>query len=594
MLFKRTKKDIPHMISATELSDMLNQRLRGEDVDLGGNEELEVFFGKVVEAIGELEANQHNTLKDINQLGQYITKMDFVKDMIARLNTQMASIETVASTSEEMSASIMEIAEYVFENTKSANKSAEVTENGTKELKEAIDRIDDAFRLTGEAKQKVGDITKHATKIDAMVDIIEAVAGQTNLLALNASIEAARAGEAGRGFAVVANEMKKLSESTRESVKLIQTSVNELKVSVDSSVEAIEHATMSFENGVGFINKASDSLEISRLETVSILKSMESISGQIEQQTAATEEVAANVQEISEHTKRFHGTTNQTGKAFSDIASIVNNVRIELVSHDRLLSDTDIIDIAITDHFNWRWQIYNMVLGYEELSEDAAGDHHQCRLGKWMDGYDNSDVSYKETLSRITNPHIQLHKNAKQAIIAHNKGDKGAAEEYLAAIESDSEIIIDELSDIMASILFDKETSKSAALFEWSQKLTVYNSLFDNQHKKLLELGQQLQDFSMDETKSKDKFLKIITEIKEHTVFHFESEEKVMEDGGYKGFEHHKEIHRSFLDEISKVDFDHFNYEDKDELKKLIIFLSNWVLKHIRNEDFKYSSYLSD
>lgn len=45
---------------------------------------------------------------------------------------------------------------------------------------------------------------------------ISAIAGQTNLLSLNASIEAARAGENGRGFAVVAEEIRTLSDSTKD------------------------------------------------------------------------------------------------------------------------------------------------------------------------------------------------------------------------------------------------------------------------------------------------------------------------------------------------------------------------------------------
>src|SRR5207237_2874822 len=59
---------------------------------------------------------------------------------------------------------------------------------------------------------RVGELSKAATRIGDVVELINTIAGQTNLLALNATIEAARAGEAGRGFAVVASEVKALAD----------------------------------------------------------------------------------------------------------------------------------------------------------------------------------------------------------------------------------------------------------------------------------------------------------------------------------------------------------------------------------------------
>ena len=64
--------------------------------------------------------------------------------------------------------------------------------------------------------------------IEQISGFIMEVAEQTNLLGLNAAIEAARAGDAGRGFGVVAEEIRKLAQRSRESVRQISTALENI------------------------------------------------------------------------------------------------------------------------------------------------------------------------------------------------------------------------------------------------------------------------------------------------------------------------------------------------------------------------------
>lgn len=71
-----------------------------------------------------------------------------------------------------------------------------------------------------------------ADNTDEIVNFIKGVSSQTNLLGLNASIEAARAGEAGRGFNVVAQEIRKLSNSSNESISKIENVIKNISSSI--------------------------------------------------------------------------------------------------------------------------------------------------------------------------------------------------------------------------------------------------------------------------------------------------------------------------------------------------------------------------
>lgn len=79
-------------------------------------------------------------------------------------------------------------------------------------------------------------------KTDEILKFVNTIASQTNLLGLNAAIEASRAGESGRGFSVVAEEIRKLSQTTKQSidkigdiVEKIHHSINEIGDQVSSS-----------------------------------------------------------------------------------------------------------------------------------------------------------------------------------------------------------------------------------------------------------------------------------------------------------------------------------------------------------------------
>jgi len=76
-------------------------------------------------------------------------------------------------------------------------------------------------------------------------------------------------------------------------------------------------------------------------------------------------------------------------------------------------------------------------------------------------------------------------------------------------------------------------------------------------------------------------------------VYHFGHEEDMLIKSRYPDIERHKKIHKGFVDEISAVDYQNFNYNDEKALDGLMLFLSKWVVKHIKNEDFKYSGHLN-
>lgn len=99
-------------------------------------------------------------------------------------------------------------------------------ESASSTINDLIDSMHETMGMSNDICSSITELTSLNKDIANLVSLVEGISGQTNLLALNASIEAARAGEAGRGFSVVAEEVRKLSEESRESTVGIKNTIS--------------------------------------------------------------------------------------------------------------------------------------------------------------------------------------------------------------------------------------------------------------------------------------------------------------------------------------------------------------------------------
>jgi uncharacterized protein YoxC len=154
---------------------------------------------------------------------------------------------------------------------KSIERKAALTEN-IKQLSAALEGISSAIGnfSTGVQKtagmnedilSKVQAADESSKDTDGILNFIQGIAAQTNMLGLNAAIEASRAGEAGKGFKVVATEIRKLSTSTSESVKQVDSVLKNIGAAIKSINGQITESNEVFQKQAATIQEISAAIE---------------------------------------------------------------------------------------------------------------------------------------------------------------------------------------------------------------------------------------------------------------------------------------------------------------------------------------------
>lgn len=242
----------------------------------------EQAIGKIVEAVSSASTEIELAAGSLTKTAE--TNRKLTAAAASASDSSSANVQSAASASEEMASSVTEIGRQVQQSEKITHA---------------------AVRQAERTNERISELSQAAGRIGEVVKMIAAVAEQTNLLALNATIEAARAGDAGRGFAVVASEVKALAAQTAKATEEIGTQINQMQSATQQSVSAIKEISTT----IG---------QISEISTV--------IAAAVEEQGAATQEIARNVQQAAQGTIQVGDSIADVGRGAANTEAAAEQV----------------------------------------------------------------------------------------------------------------------------------------------------------------------------------------------------------------------------------------------------------------------------
>lgn len=234
--------------------------------------DVEIAAEKVTEASAEIQANS-----------------DSMSDGMSK---QAAKASQIATASEEMSHTIIEIANNTSSIASTASCASELAEEGEKIVERSISEVRAISEMVGVLARNIESLGDRSQQIGKIVGVINDIAEQTNLLALNAAIEAARAGDQGRGFAVVADEVRNLSERTAKSTTQINAMIKTIQGEVQAAITSMDEGARKVGDGVEYSVQAGRALG-------NIVDSVKNLNSMVEQIATATTQLTSVSEQIS-------------------------------------------------------------------------------------------------------------------------------------------------------------------------------------------------------------------------------------------------------------------------------------------------------
>lgn len=311
----------PAQIAQHEFKKLMQGDLTDE-IDLSSRDELGRLLGGIQTMQSYMRTIVDEIVTPISAMQKRIADMDDrVSGVASNAVDEQDHIQRIASTMEEFSQSIVEVADMAADSLVDARAMQKVVEENSRNMELSIDATSRVADTVQTSSKTIADLGTSIHKIGTIANTIKEIAEQTNLLALNAAIEAARAGEQGRGFAVVADEVRKLAERTAASTKDIASTVGEINNISEAAVKSMQGAVSEVESGIALIRKSGDGLREIMGATTSVSERIEHIATASREQSVAGEDMANGLERISSLTDH-NAQSAREAKSVADELSV--------------------------------------------------------------------------------------------------------------------------------------------------------------------------------------------------------------------------------------------------------------------------------
>ena len=251
-------------------------------------------------------------------------------------DAQQGQTAMVATAMHQMAAIVTEVSRNSDAAALKTRQAADDAREGGKVVEQTISMMHAVTESVDQVSRQIAGLGDRSNQVGKIVEVIDEIAGRTNLLALNAAIEAARAGEQGRGFAVVAGEVRNLAERTTNATKEIGAMIGAIQHETQAAVLAMGQGTVQVRKGVVATGEAGSKLRLIIEGADEAAGMVNRIAAAATEQSAATDEVNSNVNQIARISNETASGARTSAKACEaltelalDLDSLISKFKVD-------------------------------------------------------------------------------------------------------------------------------------------------------------------------------------------------------------------------------------------------------------------------
>jgi len=352
-----------------------------------------------------------------------------VRDTVEK-NVDLAN--QVATASEEMNATINEIARSAVDSAGKAEETVNLAQEGSVAILEASTAAEKGNDIIKGLSQEVKSLSGKAQEIGSVISVINDIADQTNLLALNAAIEAARAGEQGRGFAVVADEVRKLAERTQDSTKEIEKMINGMLSSIDAVSGGTENVYGAVETLIDKTVQANSTFQVIQESINELNMVISSISAAVEEQSSATVQIVESIDNVSVNSETTKDNIIELVAAVDRLIGSLNSIADKYKGYTYSTKGNYFVSAKIA-HINFMKSIFDCYA--HDNCPTSLPDHLACDFGKYYYGEGKEMFKGDSEYDSLEVPHKRVHEVGLQILDSIKAGTKAKSEVLLEELE---------------------------------------------------------------------------------------------------------------------------------------------------------------